>query len=165
VRDRNKLLPQVKTKLEELEKLAEENGIHFIVTQTLRSNDEQVAYYAQGRLSLNEVNGLRKNAKLPPISEEENKHVITRARTVWDSYHAYGRAFDVAIVDTYGKVNWSEGVDWDSDGISDWVELGKLGESIGLEWGGNFSSLRDLPHFQLREGTTITELKKGVGAG
>jgi peptidoglycan LD-endopeptidase CwlK len=165
MRDRNKLLPQVKSKLEELEALAEQANIHFIVTQTLRSNEEQTAYYAQGRLPLNEVNDLRKNAKLPPISAEENKNIITRAKTVWDSYHAYGRAFDVAVVDSNGKVNWSENIDWNSDGISDWVELGKLGESIGLEWGGNFSSLRDLPHFQLREGHTIAELKRGVGAG
>jgi peptidoglycan L-alanyl-D-glutamate endopeptidase CwlK len=165
MRDRNKLLPQVKNKLEELENLAEQVGLHFIVTQTLRSNDEQVAYYAQGRQPLDEVNRLRKIAKLPSISEEENKHVITRAKTVWDSFHAYGRAFDVAVVSVDGKVDWSESIDWDSDGVSDWIELGKLGESIGLEWGGNFSSLRDLPHFQFREGKSIADLKREVGAG
>jgi peptidoglycan LD-endopeptidase CwlK len=165
MRDRNKLLPQVKVKLEELEALAEQANIHFIVTQTLRSNEEQIAYYAQGRQSLEEVNELRKIAKLPPIADDENRHVITRAKTVWDSYHAYGRAFDVAVISSEGKINWSESIDWDSDGISDWIELGKLGESIGLEWGGNFSSLRDLPHFQFREGKSIVDLKREVGAG
>lgn len=160
MRDRSLLLPQVKNKLEELERLAEEANIHFIVTQTLRSQEEQLAYYAQGRESLDRVNELRKIAKLSPITESENRNIITRAKTVWDSYHAYGRAFDVAVVSPAGKIDWGEGADWDSDGVSDWVELGKLGESIGLEWGGNFSSLRDLPHFQFREGTTIAELKK-----
>lgn len=165
MRDRNQLLPQVKIKLEELERLAEGNDIHFIVTQTLRLQEEQVAYYAQGREPLERVNELRKIAKLPPITEAENRNIITRAKTVWDSYHAYGRAFDVAVVSPTGKIDWGEDTDWDSDGVSDWVELGKLGESIGLEWGGSFSSLRDLPHFQYRERKTIAELKKGVGAG
>ena len=98
MRDRNQLLPQVKAKLEQLERLAEGADIHFIVTQTLRLQEEQIAYYAQGREPLDKVNELRKIAKLPPITEAENRNIITRAKTVWDSYHAYGRAFDVAVV-------------------------------------------------------------------
>ncbi len=70
------------------------------------------------------------------------------------------RAFDVAIIDSAGKVDWDDAADWNSDGVSDWIQLGKLGESIGLEWGGNFSSMPDFPHFQLREGHTISELKE-----
>jgi peptidoglycan L-alanyl-D-glutamate endopeptidase CwlK len=162
MRDRNKLLPEVKAKLEELETLSELNKIHFIVTQTLRSEEEQQAYYAQGRESLDTVNEFRKIAKLPPITERENKSVITRAKTVFDSFHAYGMAFDVAIINSSGKVDWSEDADWNSDGISDWVQLGKLGESVGLEWGGNFSSLRDLPHFQYRMGKSLAELKQEI---
>lgn len=159
MRDRNKLIPNLKSKLEELESLAEQNSLHFIVTQTLRSQEEQAAYYARGRLFLEEVNNLYKKAGLSPISAEENKKIVTKAKTVWDSFHAYGRAFDVAIVNSSGKVDWDDAADWNSDGISDWVQLGKLGESIGLEWGGNFSSMPDLPHFQLREGLTIADLK------
>lgn len=158
MRDRNKLLPQVKTKLEELETLAEQNDLHFIVTQTLRSPEEQEAYYAQGRKDLPEVNKLRAVAKLAPITASENR-IVTKAMTVYDSWHAYGRAFDVAIVNKEGKIDWDESVDWNSNGISDWEELGKLGESIGLEWGGNFSSLHDIPHYQFREGTTISQAK------
>lgn len=162
MRDRNKLLPQLLSKLIELELLAKGKGIRFIVTQTLRSEEEQTAFYAQGRDPVNEVNKLRSLANLSPITDKENK-VITKAKTVWDSFHAYGRAFDVAILNKDGKVDWSEEADWNNSGLSDWVELGKIGESIGLEWGGNFSSLRDLPHFQLREGKTILDLKKESG--
>jgi len=162
MRDRNKLLPQVKAKLEELESLAEKSGLHFVVTQTLRSAEEQEAYYAQGRLPIDAVNSARKKANLAPISEKENK-VVTKAKTVWDSFHAYGRAFDIAVVSSSGKIDWGENVDWNSDGISDWEQLGKLGESINLEWGGNFSSLRDIPHYQYREGKTISQLKAENG--
>lgn len=142
--------------------MAEQNSLHFIVTQTLRSQDEQAAYYARGRLPLDEVNSLYKKAGLSPISDSDNRKIVTKAKTVWDSFHAYGRAFDVAIIDSEGKVDWDDAADWNSDGVSDWVELGKLGESIGLEWGGNFSSMPDFPHFQLREGHTISELKEKV---
>jgi peptidoglycan L-alanyl-D-glutamate endopeptidase CwlK len=145
-----------------LESLAEQNSLHFIVTQTLRSQDEQAAYYARGRLPLDEVNSLYKKAGLSPISDADNKKIVTKAKTVWDSFHAYGRAFDVAIINKEGKVDWDDAADWNSDGVSDWVQLGKLGESIGLEWGGNFSSMPDLPHFQLREGHTISDLKKDI---
>lgn len=143
-----------------MESLAEENSLHFIVTQTLRSQEEQAAYYARGRLPLEEVNRLYKIAKLGQISEADNKKIVTKARTVWDSFHAYGRAFDIAVINSLGKIDWDDAADWNSDGVSDWVQLGKLGESIGLEWGGNFSSMPDLPHFQLREGNTIADLKR-----
>jgi len=141
--------------------LAEQNSLHFIVTQTLRSQEEQAAYYARGRLPLNEVNKLYKLAGLGILSELDNKKIVTKAKTVWDSFHAYGRAFDIAIINSEGKIDWDEAADWNSDGVSDWIQVGKLGESIGLEWGGNFSSMPDLPHFQLREGYTISDLKKG----
>jgi len=159
MRDRNKLRPEVLLKLEHLEKLAEENNINFIVTQTLRSQEEQAAYYAQGRLPLEVTNELRLKAKLGPLTNKENHRFVTKAKTVWDSFHAYGLAFDVAICDTYGKISWDTEGDWNSDGISDWVNLGNLGESIGLEWGGNWSSFRDLPHFQYRMGNTIASLR------
>lgn len=160
MRDRNKLHPAVREKLEQLEVLARENGIEFIVTQTLRTEAEQLAYYAQGRQSLSEVNQLRAEAGLGPIGNQENSNVVTRARTVWDSYHAYGLAFDVAILNDSNHIDWGEDADWNNSNVSDWEELGALGESIGLEWGGNFSSLRDMPHFQYRMGRTIGQLRR-----
>jgi len=163
MRSREKLHPEVRAKLEKLEVLAEENGLNFIVTQTLRTEDEQIAYYAQGRESLERINELREVAGMGPIGAREANLVVTRARTVWDSYHAYGLAFDIAVLNSRGQIDWGEDADWNSDNISDWEQLGALGESIGLEWGGNFSSLRDMPHFQYRMGKTIGQLKREYG--
>ena len=53
------------------------------------------------------------------------------------SYHNYGLAFDVAFEDEYGKPVW--------DGP--WDLLGRLGEQIGLEWGGRWTK-PDMGHFQ-----------------
>lgn len=160
MRDRNKLHPAVREKLEQLEVMARENGVDFIVTQTLRTEAEQIAYYAQGRQPLEEVNKLRAKAGMGPIADQENSNIVTRARTVWDSYHAYGLAFDIAVLNDKGHIDWGEDADWNNSNVSDWEEIGALGESIGLEWGGNFSSLRDMPHFQYRMGKTIGQLRR-----
>ena len=55
------------------------NGINIVVTQTLRSMYEQDAYYSQGRELLSTVNAKRKKANLQPITEKENKSIITKA--------------------------------------------------------------------------------------
>jgi len=48
--------------------------------------------------------------------------------------------------------------DWNPAGPH-WVTLGKLGESLGLEWGGRWKT-PDLPHFQIPSSAApIRELK------
>jgi len=48
--------------------------------------------------------------------------------------------------------------DWNPTGLH-WVTLGKLGESLGLEWGGRWSK-PDRPHFQIPSAAApIRELK------
>lgn len=144
--------------------MAAASGIRIIFTQTLRTEDEQRAFYAQGRKPLPLVNSLRKTANLPPITERDNKKIITKARTVFNSFHGYGLAFDIAITDPSGKrINWDvERTDWNNDGASDWIQVGTLaGQIPGLEWGGNWSSMPDAPHFQMRFGLTIADLRAG----
>jgi peptidoglycan LD-endopeptidase CwlK len=53
--------------------------------------------------------------------------------------HETGQAFDVMPVN--GGYNAPTSV---------WNKIGQLGESIGLEWGGNWKSFKDLPHFQIK---------------
>jgi len=130
----------------------------------MRTEDEQRAFYAQGRKPLPIVNNLRKVAGLAPITERENKRIITKARTVFNSFHGYGLAFDIAVTDPSGKkIEWDvERTDWNNDGASDWVQVGRLSEQIpGLEWGGNWSSMPDAPHFQMRFGLTLADLRAG----
>ncbi|HAT80149.1 MAG TPA: peptidase M15 [Flavobacterium sp.] len=65
--------------------------------------------------------------------------IVTNAPAGY-SWHNYGRAFDI-----YPK------------NVANWNALGKLGVSYGLEWGGNWTSFIDKPHFQNRFGLTIKE--------
>lgn len=157
------LHPTVKEKALELQKLAfDKLGIKIIFTQTLRTEEEQVALYAHGRKSLDKVNALRLKANMPAITAAENTW-RTNAKSVKNSYHGYGLAFDIAIVGNDGKtIIWDvKKTDWNADGLSDWLQIGKLSKDIDLEWGGTWSSSPDIPHYQYTFGLTIKDLIDG----
>lgn len=121
----------------------EECGKHDLnplITCTYRSDKEQMALYAQGRTNKFDI-GTGKPLK-----------IVTHAKA-GQSPHNFtlngkpaSRAFDVVPI-VNGKPMW--------DGEHPaWEEMGELGESIGLEWGGRWLQPKtDMPHFQLREGT------------
>lgn len=162
MKDLDLLHPVVKAKALQLKELAKEKlGLDIIITQTLRTEDEQRAIYAQGRESLANVNQFRQLAGMGPIPASDNK-IVTRASSAKNSYHGYGLAFDIAITDKSGKrIDWSKNSDWNSDGISDWLQVGKLAKECDLEWGGLWSSFPDIPHYQYTFGLTIADLKAG----
>lgn len=84
---------------------------------------------------------------------DKSKGIVTNARG-GQSYHNYGLAMDVVpYVD--GKPDWK----------TDWAKLGALGKAHGLEWGGDFKTFVDRPHFQMKFGKTTTELKAMIDAG
>lgn len=159
------LHPKVKEAAIKLRDLAKSKlNLRIIFTQTLRSELEQQALYSQGRESLEVVNEKRFLANMPPIKSADN-NIVTRARTSKDSYHGYGLAFDIAITDLTGKyIKWNKTSDWNSDGISDWDQVGALASECGLEWGGNWTSMPDPPHFQMNMGYTIAQLKNGAAS-
>jgi len=66
------------------------------------------------------------------------------------SYHNYGLAFDCYLTEN-GNVTFSKGIN---------SEIAKIGESLGLEWGGRWTTLKDMPHFQLTKGKTSELLAK-----
>ncbi len=160
--DLNLLHPKAKLICEAFLLLCKEQGFNIKVTQTLRTEAEQVALYAHSRAPLAEVNRLRALANMSPISASENTW-RTNAKSIDNSFHGYGLAFDIAVVNPNGKnIDWSDKVDWDQDGVSDWLEVGRLANQIeGLEWGGNWTKSPDIPHYQCRFGLTIQDLKNG----
>lgn len=113
------------------------------VVQGLRTIKEQNDLYAQGR------------TKPGPI--------VTKAKG-GSSFHNYGLAFDFAIV--YGpNLSWDINADRDGDGVKDWMEVVKVFEAAGWEWGGRWSSLKDYPHLQKTFGNTWQQLFAKVAAG
>ena len=116
-----------------------------------RSTEEQAALYAQGRQPLWDVNMLRSRVGMSPITETENQRTVTNARPGASEHNANpARAVDMVIVDLHNGVNyvWDAGLDLDTDGIAEYVELGRIGEQLGLTWGGAWK-MKDWGHFEL----------------
>jgi peptidoglycan LD-endopeptidase CwlK len=57
-----------------------------------------------------------------------------------ESNHNFGIAFDIGVFD--GATYLGESPSYDAVGV--------LGKEVGLEWGGDWASIVDKPHFQLR---------------
>lgn len=111
-------------------------GLIIKIGECFRSVAEQDALYAHGRT--------------------KPGNIVTYARgSSYSSMHQWGVAFDVIRNDGKGAYNNSDG----------WFDkVGKLGKQLGLEWGGDWTSPVDKPHFQLKEwGSTPTKLKKLYG--
>jgi len=104
-------------------------GVDLRITQGFRSIADQNAKYAQGRTT--------------PGS------IITNAKG-GQSYHQYGLAFDVVIMEN-GQPNWNKTI---SPDIASW------GKVFGFEWGGSWNSFKDNPHFQMTFGQTWQQLYK-----
>ena len=77
--------------------------------------------------------------------------------------HQWGVAFDYVIDQDTDK---DEDVDIrDLYNVKLMNVVGKLGQSIGLEWGGSWKSIVDKPHFQLPDwGSTPAKLKAKYGS-
>lgn len=104
------------------------------VTHTLRTNDEQLHLYQQGRVLDNGIWRVR-DAKL----------IVTKAKP-GESAHNYGAAFDVCFIGIDPYLHQYEV----EHGVPDplWSRLGEVGVKVGLEWGGSWTTLKDRPHFE-----------------
>lgn len=143
MRDVTQLHPRLQAKFKLLHKKCAQKGIKIKATECLRTAKEQDALYAKGRTA--------PGAKVTNAQGKDAK-----------SMHQWGVAFDVAI-----------DMDADKDGDVDIRDLynvkllnvvGRIGQSIGLEWGGSWKSIVDKPHFQLPDwGSTPAKLKAKYG--
>ena len=97
------------------------------ITQGLRSFDEQAKLYAQGRTT-------------------PGKKVTNAA--AGQSIHNYGLAVDICLVIDGKDVSWDTAKDWDNDGVADWYECVRVFAKYGWDWGGNWKTFKDLPHFE-----------------
>jgi len=134
-----------------------------LVYQTLRSDAEQVAYFARGRRTLDETNRLYLAAGLARITEAENRKRVTNADGVTDrSYHQAiqfaGRAVSCALDVVSAQLVGSKTVlDWDDFPFLS--SVGALAEREGLEWGGRFRPSVDAPHIQLPRALWYAEVR------
>jgi peptidoglycan L-alanyl-D-glutamate endopeptidase CwlK len=130
------LLPPVKERVEKFLNAAKAAGIDLLVTSTYRDNASQDALYAQGRTTPGKK--------------------VTNAKA-GQSWHNYKCAVDVVPI-VAGKPRWDV-----KDEV--WQQVGALGKAAGLEWAGNWTKFKEMPHFQYTGGLTLAQLKAGAKIG
>ena len=136
MRDINRCHPRLIELSKKLVSACRGQGLIIGIGESFRTKEEQDALYAKGRTAPG--------------------NIVTNAKgSSYSSHHQWGTAFDIYRND--GK-----GVYTDGDGFFE--KVGKIGKSIGLEWGGDWKSPVDKPHFQLPDwGSTTVRLKRMYG--
>jgi peptidoglycan L-alanyl-D-glutamate endopeptidase CwlK len=112
-------------------------------THTLRTIAEQDTLYALGRTKPGKK--------------------VTNAKG-GSSFHNYGLAIDICLILDGKDVSWDTLKDYDGDKVADWMEVVTIFKARGWEWGGDFKSIKDAPHFQKTFKKTTAELKKLIGS-
>ena len=135
-RDINKCHPRLQELSKKLVSACKGQGLMIGIGECYRTVEEQDKLYAKGRTIAGTI--------------------VTNAKgNTYSSHHQWGTAFDVYRNDGKGAYN-------DYDGF--FAKVGKIGKSIGLEWGGDWKSPVDKPHFQLPDwGSTTVRLKRMYG--
>jgi peptidoglycan LD-endopeptidase CwlK len=147
-RDKSLLYPPFAEQLRYFESRLAAAKLPFYLYMGLRTFECQDELYAQGRT-------------LPG-------KIVTNARG-GDSLHNYGLAADFVLDGVPEKPgiqwSWDTKADFNADGRNDWMQMGEIAESSGLEWGGRWKRLPDLPHVQNTYGLTLAEIKEIYRSG
>jgi len=96
-----------------------ESGLRPEIVEGRRSQERQNELYEQGRSKPGQVVTWTRNSK-----------------------HTQGLAVDIAQLDENGKITYNA-----TPGF--WEQMGSIGKSLGLTWGGDWKKTPDKPHFQL----------------
>jgi len=129
------LAPHAQRKAREWLRKCLEAGINVKIICGTRTYAEQAALYAKGRT--------------------EPGPKVTNARPGY-SWHNFGVAWDFVVFDDRGQPLW------DSPLMD---RCGRIGEELGLEWGGSWKRFVDKPHLQLKVGISLAEARRRVKDG
>ncbi len=132
MRDIKQLHPRLQEKVTQLKAECEKQGVKIGIGECLRTKEEQDALYAKGRTAPG--------------------NIVTNAKgSSYSGMHQWGVAVDFYRNDGKGAYNNADGF---------FNKVGQIGKQLGLEWGGDWKSIVDLPHFQLPDwGSTAKKLK------
>ncbi len=133
MRDISQLHPKLQDLIYDLKAECEKQGLKIGISECLRTKEEQDRLYAKGRT--------------------QEGSIVTNAKgETYSSMHQWGIAFDFFRNDGKGIYNNEDKF---------FNKVGKIGRGLGLEWGGDWKSIIDLPHFQLPDwGSTTAKLKQ-----
>lgn len=136
--------PNIKNRAIEIVKQSYKQNIYVIFSQGLRTMEEQASLYGQGRSSYIYKGKQYGNPKLP---------IVTQAPP-GTSIHNYGLALDFFLCNEDGS-----GAFWT---VNDkWMKVVKIAKSLGFDWGGDWTSFKDYPHFEWTGNLTYTQVFAG----
>lgn len=104
------------------------DNVNLWIDQAERTFAESDALYAQGRTAPGEI--------------------VTNAKA-GQSYHNYALAWDFHMI-TNGKDDWQVGPLW--------MNVVAIMKKYGFAWGGDFLTIKDMPHFEMRFGYNWRDL-------
>lgn len=120
---------------------------------------------AANGIQIKVISGLRSCAEQDALYAKGRTEPGERVTNVRGGYsnHNFGIAFDIGVFS--GNKYLSESPKYKAVGV--------LGMELGLEWGGNWTTIVDQPHFQLRpawaaelaEGEMLAQLRERVASG
>lgn len=135
------LLPAAQVKARQFMNVKPPAGITVKLLSGTRTYAEQNALYAQGRSSKGSV--------------------VTNARG-GSSNHNFGIAWDVGIF--VGGKYYTGATRAEEKAYADLAKVVKAA-NLGLEWGGDWKTIVDAPHYQLPTGKTVTAVRALFEAG
>jgi len=112
------------------------------------------AYAADHSLDVRIISGNRTWAEQDALYAQGRTKpgpIVTNARG-GQSNHNYQIAVDIGLFD---------GSDYLEESPY-YSKMGPLGEAVGLEWGGRWVSIQDTPHYQIKTGRTVAQLRELV---
>ena len=128
--------PELEMKMKNLVEKCAEAGIEIRITESLRTTERQDELYYQGRNENGDI--------------IDKSIIVTNAKgSDYNSNHQWGIAFDVCINDKSDPYN--------EELLN---KVGEIGKSIGLDWGGDWETFVDKPHFQLQGYDEVSILKE-----
>ena len=130
-------------------------SVRAVVTKIINECNKRLTGRAQVRIS----QGLRTDAEQ---TELYNKGRTTAGKKVTNakagqSIHNYGFAVDIVLIIDGKTASWDTKADWDGDKVADWNECVEVFKANGWVWGGDWTSFKDMPHFE-KKGLTWKQL-------
>jgi len=99
---------------------------------------ELLARCVEARIAVMIIDTLR-----TPAEHEDN--LRRGVSWTWNSKHLTGDAIDICPYDVF-NLHGQDKLNWNADDPS-WQVLGRIGEALGLRWGGRWKQ-RDMGHFE-----------------
>ena len=133
-----KLHPQVQGLIRSfINKVYAQHQVQLVIVQSYRTYAQQDALYAKGRTA--------------------SGSIVTKAKG-GQSNHNFALAVDVFPLWEDGQLHMD--AKSDKKNVQILRKIAPVGKSIGLEWGGDWKSMVDNPHFQLKTGKTMAQLRE-----